>query len=75
MELSAARSIIEGRDQQHQPVAEGSDATKNSFPVQLHYLLGEMESDGMDDIISFSVHGRAFRVHNVDRFVEEILPQ
>jgi hypothetical protein len=74
MELSGARSIIEGRDR-HEAVAESSDATKNSFPVQLHYLLGEMESDGMGDIIGFAVHGRAFKVHKVDRFVEEILPQ
>jgi HSF-type DNA-binding len=47
---------------------------KNAFPVQLHCLLSEAESDGMAHIASFCVHGRAFQIHKLDLFVENILP-
>jgi hypothetical protein len=46
---------------------------KNAFPVQLHCLLSEAETDGMAHIASFCVHGRAFQIHKLDLFVEKIL--
>jgi hypothetical protein len=47
---------------------------KNAFPMQLHCLLSEAETDGMAHVASFCVHGRAFQTHKLDVFVEKILP-
>jgi hypothetical protein len=45
------------------------------FPEKLHTMLKEMEEQGKTDIVSFYSHGRAFGVHDIDRFVEEIMPK
>lgn len=45
------------------------------FPERLHQLLREVEKDGLSDIVSFHPHGRSFAVHDMNRFVEEILPK
>ncbi|CAB9517382.1 shock factor protein 4 [Seminavis robusta] len=47
----------------------------NSFPFKLHRLLDKIESEGtnLKDIISWQPHGRSFLVHDVDRFVSEIM--
>jgi hypothetical protein len=58
-------------------VAENSGESKageESFPYKLHYMLTELESDGMDDIVSWRPHGRCFLVHNQKAFVEQVLP-
>jgi hypothetical protein len=44
------------------------------FPVKLHYMLGELEADGRDGIVSWQPHGRCFVVHDQTRFVEQVLP-
>jgi hypothetical protein len=44
------------------------------FPEKLHAMLRELEEQGKTDIVSFYSHGRAFGVHDPDRFVEEIMP-
>jgi hypothetical protein len=45
-----------------------------NFPVKLHYMLTELETDGMDGIVSWQPHGRCFLVHKHQQFVEEVLP-
>jgi hypothetical protein len=47
---------------------------EENFPVKLHYMLDELEKDGMEHIVSWQPHGRCFLVHNQDQFVEQILP-
>jgi len=44
------------------------------FPDKLHRMLVEVEETGKSDIISFFSHGRAFGVHDPERFVKEIMP-
>ena len=46
-----------------------------SFPLKLHRVLSEIEADGLSDIIGWQPHGRAFMVHDADRFRSEILPR
>lgn len=45
------------------------------FPEKLHRMLDEAEKDGKTDVVSFYSHGRAFTVHDMDRFTEEIMPK
>lgn len=45
------------------------------FPEKLHRMLQEVEAEGKTDIVSFFSHGRAFAVHDMERFVEEIMPR
>jgi len=45
------------------------------FPQKVHRMLEEVEKEGKSDIVSFYSHGRAFGVHDIDRFVDEILPK
>ncbi|GAX28366.1 hypothetical protein FisN_4Hh028 [Fistulifera solaris] len=44
------------------------------FPEKLHRMLKEVEEKGLSEIVSFYSHGRAFGVHDMDRFVTEIMP-
>jgi hypothetical protein len=46
----------------------------HNFPVKLHFMLSELETDGMDDIVSWQPHGRSFLVHKQMQFVEKVLP-
>eukprot|EP00977_Amphora_coffeiformis_P027532 scaffold34619_cov183-Amphora_coffeaeformis.AAC.9 len=44
------------------------------FPVKLHYMLSDMEADGLAHIVSWQPHGRCFIVHKPKEFGETILP-
>jgi hypothetical protein len=43
------------------------------FPEKMHYILLELENEGSRDIVSWLPHGRAFMVHSLKLFEEEIL--
>ena len=45
------------------------------FPEKLHRMLKEVADAGDSDIISFYSHGRAFAVHDPDRFTKEVMPK
>ena len=45
------------------------------FPEKLHRMLLEVEESGDSNIISFFSHGRAFGVHDPERFVHKIMPK
>jgi hypothetical protein len=44
------------------------------FPEKLHRLLLEVEAAGRGDVISFVANGRAFAIHQPDKFFKEIVP-
>mmetsp|Transcript_27725 Transcript_27725/g.39667 ORF Transcript_27725/g.39667 Transcript_27725/m.39667 type:complete len:300 (-) Transcript_27725:598-1497(-) len=47
-----------------------------SFPEKLHEMLQDSECNTRSQsIVSWQPHGRAFRVHKVKKFVEDILPK
>jgi hypothetical protein len=48
--------------------------TEDNFPVKLHYMIKELETDGMANIVSWQPHGRCFLVHKQQHFVAKILP-
>jgi hypothetical protein len=50
-------------------------ARSESFPMKVFRMLQDTEDQGLTDIASFFSHGRAFGVHDEDRFVKEILPK
>ena len=51
-------------------------ANKNEpFPLKLYRIVFEAKKNGQEDIISFSPSGRSFMIHNIDAFVENIMPK
>jgi HSF-type DNA-binding len=38
-------------------------------------MLEEVKAEGKEDVISFFAHGRAFSVHDPDRFTSEVTPK
>lgn len=44
------------------------------FPLKLHNLLSMVETEGYSSIISWQVHGRAFKMHKPKEFVEKLMP-
>jgi hypothetical protein len=62
--------VAESAEEQHAQSNRG----EHNFPVKLHYMLSELETDGMDDIVSWQPHGRCFLVHKQQQFVEQVLP-
>ena len=51
----------------------GGAKKDNYFPVKLHYVLREMENDGLQHIASWQPHGRSFVVHDQEQFVKDVL--
>ena len=45
------------------------------FPVKLYNMLRGVEADGLNHVVEWCPHGRAFIVHAAKDFVEEILQQ
>jgi hypothetical protein len=41
------------------------------FPLKLHYILSQEEVSG---IISWQPHGRSFKLHNPEKFLEQVMP-
>lgn len=41
-----------------QATGSGNTGADQSFPVRLHYMLSEMEKDGLSHIVSWQPHGR-----------------
>ena len=44
------------------------------FPEKLHQMLEEIRQKGDESIVSWLPHGRAFRVHKKQQFIETVLP-
>ena len=45
-----------------------------AFPFKLHTVLEEAKMCGFEDIASWIQDGKAFKIHNRDRFTKEVLP-
>jgi len=45
------------------------------FPLKLHELLDNAERNGIADIISWQIHGRAFTIHKKKEFSLRVMPQ
>jgi hypothetical protein len=45
------------------------------FPEKLYVMLQDVENEGKSHIASFYPHGRAFGIHDMKAFVDEILPK
>jgi len=46
-----------------------------SFPLRLHEMLDQIESDGLADVISWQPHGRAFLIHKPKEFTSHVMPK
>ena len=44
------------------------------FPLKLHEMLDQIETDGLASVISWQSHGRCFVVHDPKRFSENVMP-
>ena len=51
-------------------LVNGKSPKKAEFPIKLHKMLDEVDPD----IAAWLPHGRAFRVNDIEAFVEEVLP-
>jgi hypothetical protein len=59
-------------EDQEDSVARGGVVTP--FPWKVHDMLEKAEVDGIDEVVSWLPHGRAFMVHNPDVFVNQVMP-
>ena len=53
---------------------KGRGGVSSMFPTVLHHMLNEAEKNSFNGIVSWQPHGRAFHVHQPDRFVKEVMP-
>jgi hypothetical protein len=70
VEEKAGNQLME----EHTQASNMSSGGEQNFPVKLHYMLNELEKDGMDEIVSWQPHGRCFLVHKQQQFVDHVLP-
>ena len=45
------------------------------FPIRLHLMLDQIDSDGFASVVSWQPHGRCFVVHKPKEFVEKVMPK
>lgn len=50
-----------------------TNGVQASFPFKLQRILDKLEAEGNHEIISWLPHGRAFVVHDPDRFVSDLM--
>lgn len=74
---SAYRDFFDASDDDEakESAKDGGGYNKDHFPSILHFLLTELEKDGMNHIVSWQPHGRCFRIHQKDEFVAKVLPK
>jgi len=63
---------------QDRRLAVGDDHESNKgpgFPVKLYHMLVDAEAEGKSDIISFTPSGRAFKIHQPNRLLTELVPR
>ena len=78
------RSYVEHHYHDHsqelEETQEDKAATKSRggittpFPMQLYDMLQHADTRGFNNIVSWQSHGRAFLVHQPQRFVKEVMP-
>jgi hypothetical protein len=45
-----------------------------SFPMKLHTMLEDSDKGGFSNVVSWQAGGKSFKVHNVNKFGNEIMP-
>mmetsp|Transcript_46612 Transcript_46612/g.113557 ORF Transcript_46612/g.113557 Transcript_46612/m.113557 type:complete len:606 (-) Transcript_46612:285-2102(-) len=45
-----------------------------SFPMKLHAVLEQIDTDGYSSILSWQPHGRSFKIHKPREFTEYVMP-
>ena len=45
------------------------------FPIKLHRMLDQTEDEGLDSVVSWLSHGRAFKIHKPKMFALSIMPK
>jgi len=53
----------------------GKGGIASPFPIVLHQMLEDADNQSYSDIVSWQTHGRAFHVHDQERFVKEVMPR
>jgi hypothetical protein len=48
--------------------------SESVFPAKLHRMLSDVQKNGLDHIVSWVQDGAAFKVHDADKFVQQIMP-
>jgi hypothetical protein len=54
--------------------AVSSSSSANVFPCKLHTVLHDAERDGFEHTISWVADGVAFKVHDINAFVDRVMP-
>mmetsp|Transcript_43863 Transcript_43863/g.105831 ORF Transcript_43863/g.105831 Transcript_43863/m.105831 type:complete len:806 (+) Transcript_43863:274-2691(+) len=57
------------------PAGKNGSSGDTTYVIRIHELLEDSEKMGFQDIVSWRVHGRAFRVHKEAEFEAKIMPR
>ncbi|EEC44591.1 predicted protein [Phaeodactylum tricornutum CCAP 1055/1] len=71
--LSTPEVLKEVKDDPKQPTQTRAPS-KSRFPIVLHRLLEQAPVEDYENVISWCPHGRAFIIHQRDRFTKDIMP-
>ena len=65
-------ALLEAQQKRQSQAVPG---THEPFPVQLHWVLEQIEKEGLSHVVRWAPHGRAFVVHDREEFVKKVLPK
>jgi hypothetical protein len=68
-------SFVKDPDPETSQLRRTRGGVTEPFPEKLHRMLNETEQEGHENVVSFFSHGRAFAVHDMDKFVKDIMPR
>jgi hypothetical protein len=73
--MAELRSEFDQNEEEEKASLRFKNASSNQFPMKLYGMLLVIGDLGLDQIVAWKSHGRAFQVYDTDLFVEKILPK
>jgi len=52
----------------------GSGSGEATYVLRIHEMLEFADRQGLHDVVSWRAHGRAFQIHDEERFMKDVLP-
>jgi hypothetical protein len=67
-------TLLDDDVQADQHPSSSSSSSEHAFPWRLHSMLDDAQNDGFQEIVSWVQDGAAFKVHDSDEFVKQVMP-
>jgi hypothetical protein len=75
MSMKAAPKVTMDMLRKSRKTPKEPDTSTANYVLRVHDMLEDAQADNFSDVISWQSHGRAFKIHQPEKFYREILPK